>query len=376
MPNLPLVTLGVPVFNGGDLIEPALRALLAQDYPKLEILVSDNASTDRSAEVCKRAAESDPRVRYVRQPANIGAARNFEFLAREARGELFAWCAHDDLRLPGFVVACAAELARRPEAVLCNSAVAYLDERGRTRRKWWDLNFETRGLSRARRAARLLDHTHWVEIYGLTRREALLRALPFEPVFGSDVVLSMKLLMLGDFAKVNRTLFLYRLRGAPKPIGQIMEDVTGTARGVAQPYTEMLRALVLVSLDAAKDRGEREEVVAQVARTVALNDPISPLASWRAILRSEHPGVIDDEGWDAPSLPGHLVRWIAEHSRYGDETAAWERIAAEMETELRRARLARLARRARVTLSHRFPKLHAAWRRAHGGANQRAGGLL
>ncbi|MCU0670826.1 MAG: glycosyltransferase family 2 protein, partial [Myxococcota bacterium] len=267
-PQAPLVTLGVPVYNGEAHLEPALRGLLAQTWPHLEILISDNASTDGTEALCRRFAAEDPRIRYVRQPENLGAAGNFEFLAHAARGELFAWCAHDDLRMPDFVTACATELLRRPDAVLCNSAVVFLDEAGRLRPDWGDLNFETRDTSRPERAQRLVDHMDWVDMYGLIRRDALLRALPIEPVWGGDVVISMKLLMLGEFAKVDAPLFQYRVRSRPKSPEQTMWDFAKRDGGVPQPYTEMLQALLRVPMQAAADRAERADLMARFLRAI------------------------------------------------------------------------------------------------------------
>ena len=286
--QVPLVTLGVPVYNGEAHLEPALRGLQAQTWPHLEILISDNASTDGTEALCRRFAAEDPRIRYVRQPENLGAAGNFEFLAHAARGELFAWCAHDDLRMPDFVTACATELMRRPDAVLCNSEVVFLDEAGRLRPDWVDLNFETRETTRPERAQRLVDHMDWVDMYGLIRRDALLRALPIEPVWGGDVVISMKLLMLGEFAKVDAPLFQYRVRSRPKSPEQTMWDFAKRDGGVPQPYTEMLLALLRVPVQAAADRAERADLMTRFLRAIADLERRDPHPCWRDVLVEEH----------------------------------------------------------------------------------------
>jgi hypothetical protein len=283
----PLVTLGVPVRNGGAQLEAALRSLQAQTWPALEILISDNASTDGTEAFCRAAAAADPRVRYLRQPADVGAARNFELLAHEATGELFAWCAHDDVRLPRWVEACVTELARHPDAVLCNSGVAFLDEHGAIRPDWADRNFATHGMSRPERMQRLIDHFDWVDVYGLFRREALLAVLPIEPVWGGDVLLSMKLLMRGHFAKVDETLFHYRVRTRPKTPEQTLADVAGHSRGVPEPYTEMARALLRVPLEAADGPVERGEMMRRFLRTFRDVERQIPHPSWRWLLEQE-----------------------------------------------------------------------------------------
>lgn len=308
--ELPLVTLGVPVFNGEAHLEPALRALQAQTWPRLEILISDNASTDGTSAVCRRLAAEDPRIRYVRQPENLGAAGNFEYLVGAARGEFFAWCAHDDLRMPGFVEACATELMRRPDAVLCNSAVVFLDEAGAARPDWIDLNFETRATTRPERAQRLIDHMDWVDMYGLVRRSALLRALPIEPVWGGDVVISMKLLMLGEFAKVDAPLFQYRVRSRPKSREQTMWDFAKRDGEVPQPYTEMLLALLRVGMEAAVDRAERADLLARFLRTVIDLERRDPHPCWRDVLVEEHlPELGPRVRWE--TFPRNVVRWLS-----------------------------------------------------------------
>lgn len=93
----PKVSIGLPVYNGGRFIREALESLGRQTYDAFELIVSDNASTDGTETICREFAERDSRVRYVRQARNVGAAANFEFVLRLARGTYFMWAACDDL---------------------------------------------------------------------------------------------------------------------------------------------------------------------------------------------------------------------------------------------------------------------------------------
>ena len=94
------VTIGIPVYNGEDFLEKAVDSLLSQTYEDFELIISDNASTDRTEEICRRYAAQDPRVKYVRNTENLGAAKNYNQLVDMAKGEYFKWAAHDDICLP------------------------------------------------------------------------------------------------------------------------------------------------------------------------------------------------------------------------------------------------------------------------------------
>jgi hypothetical protein len=100
---LPLVSIGMPVRNGGALFREALRSVVEQDYPNLEIIISDNGSTDETAAIALEFAAKDPRIRYLRQERVLGIFDNFRLVLDQARGDFFAWAAHDDTRSANFV---------------------------------------------------------------------------------------------------------------------------------------------------------------------------------------------------------------------------------------------------------------------------------
>src|ERR1700754_583434 len=93
----PRLSIGLPVYNSEDYLAESLEALLGQSFEDFELIISDNASTDGTADICRRYRGQDSRIRYIRQPRNIGGAPNHNFLVHEARGELFKWASHDDL---------------------------------------------------------------------------------------------------------------------------------------------------------------------------------------------------------------------------------------------------------------------------------------
>jgi glycosyltransferase involved in cell wall biosynthesis len=126
----PRVTVGVPVFNGELFLAETLDSLLNQTLSDLEIVISDNASTDRTQEICRAYAARDPRVRYYRNDVNRGAAWNHNRVFELARGEFFKWSAADDLCAPEFLTLCVAALDRDPAAVMSITQSLEIDEVG------------------------------------------------------------------------------------------------------------------------------------------------------------------------------------------------------------------------------------------------------
>ncbi|WP_181009836.1 glycosyltransferase family 2 protein [Ornithinimicrobium sufpigmenti] len=98
-PDLPLVSVVVPAYNSEATIGACLSGLLSQTYPRVEIVVVDDGSTDRTGDICRA---HEPLVRYVRQEnAGSAAARNAAFAL--ARGDLIAFCDADDMFLPAYL---------------------------------------------------------------------------------------------------------------------------------------------------------------------------------------------------------------------------------------------------------------------------------
>ncbi|WP_157831961.1 glycosyltransferase family 2 protein [Thalassospira marina] len=100
---VPLVSIGVPVYNGEATLAAALESLVSQSSSDFEIIISDNASDDRTQEICREYEERYDNIFYVRQDQNIGATNNFRFVLDRARGQYFMWAAADDLRSPDFI---------------------------------------------------------------------------------------------------------------------------------------------------------------------------------------------------------------------------------------------------------------------------------
>ncbi len=102
----PLVSIGLPVRNGETTVATAIRSILSQDHSRLELVISDNASDDGTEEICRAFAASDPRVRYYKQPENVGLINNFVRVLDLAQGTYFKWLGDDDWLATNYVSRC------------------------------------------------------------------------------------------------------------------------------------------------------------------------------------------------------------------------------------------------------------------------------
>jgi glycosyltransferase involved in cell wall biosynthesis len=207
----PRVSVGVPVYNGANGLAAALEGLCNQTLRDIEIVVSDNGSTDATAEICRRFTDSDARIRYVRQPAPIPVTDNFNFVLRAARARYFMWAAHDDLRDPDFIERLAAALDRSPNAILAFGDIVELCD-GEARSLQLDFaNVGQSAAMRLRQAALFQLH----HLYGLWRTDKL-RSIPWRHNdWWHDTPLMMAATMLGDFVHVPGVIFRYRYNRHP-----------------------------------------------------------------------------------------------------------------------------------------------------------------
>jgi glycosyltransferase involved in cell wall biosynthesis len=130
MTGRPRLTVGLPVYNGEKYLAESLDALLGQSYEDFELIISDNASTDETADICRRYEKQDSRVRYYRQPQNVGLAPNHNYVVEQARGELFKWASNDDLYARDLLALCVAALDENPKVVLAHCWTAKVDGSG------------------------------------------------------------------------------------------------------------------------------------------------------------------------------------------------------------------------------------------------------
>jgi glycosyltransferase involved in cell wall biosynthesis len=211
--TVPRLSIGVPVYNGQDFLRATLDSILAQTYTDFELILCDNASTDLTAEICREYVQRDPRVRYFRNSRNIGPAPNYNRCFAESRGELFKWCAADDVLAPTFVEKCIAMLDADPLMVAAYPRTLLIDEQGVVLQKYdWDLDLTHR--SPAVRFARLVFVNHRYhnahEFWSVVRSDIMRRTAMKGSFPSGDRILMSWWTLMGKMGQVQEYLFLNR----------------------------------------------------------------------------------------------------------------------------------------------------------------------
>jgi glycosyltransferase involved in cell wall biosynthesis len=208
--HVPLISIGLPVFNGEKYLAESVESILNQTFTDFELIISDNCSTDRTAEICKEFAERSDKVRYFRQSENIGATANFEFTYQAARGKYFRWQAHDDFAYPQFLEKCLERLEADPDAVLCLPDVAYVDADGNQTRVYSHRENHTDDPDPINRFASRLRADGIVELFGLMPRDVLSDTERLGPFASHDRCLLAHLALKGCFLGVPEVLYAFR----------------------------------------------------------------------------------------------------------------------------------------------------------------------
>ena len=128
----PPVTIGMPVYNGARFLAETLESILAQTFGDFELMITDNASSDATPDICRHYA-ADLRIRYYRHPKNLGAAVNYTSCFERSLSPFFKWAAHDDPWAPDLLEGCMTALTNHPDAVLAFARTLSIDADGRQR---------------------------------------------------------------------------------------------------------------------------------------------------------------------------------------------------------------------------------------------------
>jgi hypothetical protein len=224
------VSVGLPVYNGERYLECALNSLVAQSHADLEIIISDNASTDRTEEICRAFAAQDKRIRYIRQPENRGGAFNHTFVAEQATAPYFRWYSYDDWMGPECISEGVRVLDENQDVVLAwtepTPVYTGLASKEYDFEPMWDDRTAVTRLRSLLRPPSQHSLIGWCyPIYGLIRREQLIQSLPMGAFFGSDNVILVSWAIGGKWRKVAPGQFFCRRHDSMSTAGKSRHEV-------------------------------------------------------------------------------------------------------------------------------------------------------
>jgi glycosyltransferase involved in cell wall biosynthesis len=295
---MPQVSIGLPVYNGEKFLAETLDSLLGQSFRAFEIVISDNASTDRTAEICRCYQAKDSRIRYIRSETNRGAAWNFNRAFELSSAPLFKWAACDDLHEPLFLERCVDALYNDSGVVLSHTEVKMIDELGEALRYDRQLgNLIDRGgklvtppdrnrIAEAPepevRFSDLLTHMWWcAQSFGVIRRDALLKTARHGNYWGADKVLMAELALQGRFYQVPEQLFAKRIHDEcsyGKSLDELEEHIDSNPTPTLF-YFMMFRDYVKMIATADMNTRQRMHCLFSVTRLTLQPGP------WRQIVR-------------------------------------------------------------------------------------------
>lgn len=206
---VPRVSIGLPVYNGESYLAESIEALLGQTYEDFELIISDNASSDGTADICQSYRKQDSRICYIRQKRNIGLNPNHNFVIGQARGEMFKMASHDDLYARDLLKCCVEALDAHPQVVLAHCREAMIDESG-TVTKLLEYSVNA-GAARAPERFRSMLFDGWDDYtYGVMRTRVLTRTHLHGSHHFADRTINTELGLHGPFYQVPDVMYFRR----------------------------------------------------------------------------------------------------------------------------------------------------------------------
>ena len=207
------ISVGMPVYNGEPFLEKAIESILSQTFSDFELIISDNASTDRTEEICRKFESVDSRITYIRNDINIGAARNYQQVFQKSTAKYFRWFNADDLCEKTLHERCFSTMEENPDASMVYGKTILIDDEGEII-EHYDDNLHLTQESAADRFLTYLSGPGLTNaIYGLIRRSALENSeLMGRGTFpAADIVLVAELALRGKIIEIPSPLFFRRM---------------------------------------------------------------------------------------------------------------------------------------------------------------------
>jgi glycosyltransferase involved in cell wall biosynthesis len=222
------VSIGIPVFNGAKTLAKTIEAVINQDYTNLEIIISDNCSTDETQSIAEEYQKKDSRIKYIRQDKNYGMTSNFSKVFGYTTGDFFMWAAHDDQHDTTFISKCLPLLLSDPEAGLCvprtqgyfRGEVAWVSS----------MKSFTNIESRSELYNETLRHFPACGMYGLYRSSKVAKTQLWRNFTGADLVFVQDLTLHGNIVICEDILFSYFEREKWNTLEQDYANIHATSK--------------------------------------------------------------------------------------------------------------------------------------------------
>lgn len=243
----PLVSIGMMLYNEGRFVRESLTALLQQDYPNLEIIISDNNSTDDTVEICKELTADDERVCFIQQESNIGAAANAILLLGQASGRYFMWASGHDLWSTNLVTECVKVLEARPETAIAYAKSDWIGADGEPLNKL-SASYDTGGMNDITR----FFITFWGNLHpvlGVIRMEYLKQIPKIHACVGNDHIILAELAFMGEFRLVLTALWSRRQPRQEESHKQKVKRYTGNDCKLAGTWLDRTLPLLRLPLE-------------------------------------------------------------------------------------------------------------------------------
>lgn len=280
--SAPTITIGLAVYNGEKYLEAAIESILGQSFRDLELIISDNASSDGTEGIGRAYAARDPRVSYRRNANNVGLTGNLNLLVPLARGRLFKWASADDVLRPGYLERCVEAIDADPEVVLAYPRTDFVDGDGAP------LAFEDPGWhlvsdDPSERLLYAITADQWMNaVMGVIRTDALKRTRLMPRYAGPDCRLLAELSVLGKFVEVPELLFIRRVHagsygGNVRNAAWLRRYIGGSRAGMRLPSWRLRKDYAGIVMRAPIPLTRKAVLMAHIVRTMRYQ--------WRRLLR-------------------------------------------------------------------------------------------
>ncbi len=215
-----LVSVGIPTYNRADRLRSAVESVFAQDHLDVEVVISDNASTDGTEEYARSLVEQHPgRVRYLRNDENLGPIENYNRVRAACTGAFVMWLGDDDQLSPSYISTCLAVLDRRPEVAHVAGLVRYVDGDRDVREGEVIVCDQTAGPSRVVAYYRQVGDNG--SFYGVTRGSVASDLVAMRHRMGMDWFLMAETAFLGGMVSAPEAVLTRSVGGATRSLGHV-----------------------------------------------------------------------------------------------------------------------------------------------------------